>query len=137
MQVGKYASMQVCKYVSMQVCKYRSLGALGAPTSSWMPFGFVLCALRALRPFDPRIGDWIVCLPLDSQDASMQVCKYASMQVCKYASMQEGKYASMQVCRYAGMHVCKYASSQVLGLGDIADKSLKYPETIPNRCIPL
>ena len=35
----------------------RSLGALRAPTSSWGPFGpldFVLCALRALRPCDPR-----------------------------------------------------------------------------------
>ena len=41
----------------------RSLGALRAPTSSWRPFGpldFVLRALRALRPYDPRIGDWIV-----------------------------------------------------------------------------
>ena len=43
---------------------YRSLGALRAPTSSWRPFGpalgpsglldFVLRALRALRPCDPR-----------------------------------------------------------------------------------
>ena len=35
----------------------RSLGALRAPTSSWGPFGpldFVLRALRALRPCDPR-----------------------------------------------------------------------------------
>ena len=42
----------------------RSLGALRAPTSSWWPFGpafcpsgifdFVLWALRALMPFDPR-----------------------------------------------------------------------------------
>ena len=35
----------------------RSLGALRAPTSSWGPFGpldFVLYALRALRPCDPR-----------------------------------------------------------------------------------
>ena len=42
----------------------RCLGALRAPTSSWRPFGpldFVLRALRALRPCDPRIGDWIVC----------------------------------------------------------------------------
>ena len=42
----------------------RSLGALRAPTSSWRPFGpldFVLRALRALRPCDPRVGDWIVC----------------------------------------------------------------------------
>ena len=42
----------------------RSLGALRAPTSSWRPFGpldFVLRALRALRPCDPRIGDWIGC----------------------------------------------------------------------------
>ena len=42
----------------------RSLGALRAPTSSWRPFGhlgFVLRALRALRPCDPRAGDWIVC----------------------------------------------------------------------------
>ena len=31
---------------------------------SWRPFGpldFVLRALRALRPCDPRFGDWIVC----------------------------------------------------------------------------
>ena len=35
----------------------RSLGALRAPNSSWRPFGsldFVLRALRALRPGDPR-----------------------------------------------------------------------------------
>ena len=38
----------------------RSLGALRAPTSSWRPFGhldFVLRALRALRPCDPRKVD--------------------------------------------------------------------------------
>ena len=38
-------------------CRTRSLGALRAPTSSWGPFGpldFVLRALRALRPCDPR-----------------------------------------------------------------------------------
>ena len=42
----------------------RSLGALRAPTSSWRPFGpidFVLRALWALRPCDPRHSDWIVC----------------------------------------------------------------------------
>ena len=47
----------------------RSLGALRAPTSSWRPFGpldFVFHALRALRPCDPRVSDWIVCYPLDS-----------------------------------------------------------------------
>ena len=47
----------------------RSLGALWAPTSSWRPFGpldFVLRALRALRPCDPRIGVWIASLPLVS-----------------------------------------------------------------------
>ena len=38
----------------------RSLGALRAPTSSWRPFGpldFILRALRALRPCDPRKVD--------------------------------------------------------------------------------
>ena len=47
----------------------RSLGALRAPTSSWRPFGpldFVLRALRALRPCDPRVDDWIACWPLVS-----------------------------------------------------------------------
>ena len=47
----------------------RSLGALRVPTSSWRPFGvldFVLRALRALRPCDPRVSDWTVCNPLDS-----------------------------------------------------------------------
>ena len=49
----------------------RSLGALRALTSRLQPFGpalgpsglldFVLRALRALRPCDPRVGDWIVC----------------------------------------------------------------------------
>ena len=42
----------------------RSLGALRAPTSSWRPFGpldFVLRALRALRPCEPRVGDQIGC----------------------------------------------------------------------------
>ena len=40
-----------------QISLTRSLGALRAPTSSWGPFGpldFVLRALRALRPCDPR-----------------------------------------------------------------------------------
>ena len=32
----------------------RSLGALRAPTSRWRPLDFVLRALRALRPCDPR-----------------------------------------------------------------------------------
>ena len=48
-------------FVSEQLCLFyvytRSLGALRAPTSSWGPFGpldFVLRALRALRPCDPR-----------------------------------------------------------------------------------
>ena len=47
----------------------KSLGALRAPTSSWRPFGplnFGLRALWALRLCDPRVGDWIVCQPLDS-----------------------------------------------------------------------
>ena len=38
----------------------RTLGALRAPTSRWRPFGpldFVLRALRALRPCDPRKVD--------------------------------------------------------------------------------
>ena len=42
----------------------RILGALRVPTSSWMPFGpldSVLRPLRALRPCDPHVGDWIVC----------------------------------------------------------------------------
>ena len=37
-----------------------SLGALRAQTSGWRPFrplDFVLRALRALRPCDPRVGD--------------------------------------------------------------------------------
>ena len=40
----------------------RNLEALRAPTSSWRPFGpldFVLRALQALRPCDPRIVVWI------------------------------------------------------------------------------
>ena len=50
--------------VIMMMMMTRSLGALRAPTSRWRPFGplyFVLRALRALRPCDPRSGDWIVC----------------------------------------------------------------------------
>ena len=42
------------------ICYTRSLGALWAPTSRWRPFGpldFVLRALRALRPCDPRKVD--------------------------------------------------------------------------------
>ena len=54
------------KNYNVAICDYdynfdydytRSLGALRAPTSSWRPFGplgFVLRALRALRPCDPR-----------------------------------------------------------------------------------
>ena len=42
------------------ISETRSLGALRAPTSRWRPFGpldFVLRALRALRPCDPRKVD--------------------------------------------------------------------------------
>ena len=41
----------------------RSVEARWAPTSSWRPFGpldFLLRALRALRPSDPRVGELIV-----------------------------------------------------------------------------
>ena len=44
-----------------------------APTSSGRPFGpldFVLRALQALRPSDPRNGDWIVCQPVDNVSAT-------------------------------------------------------------------
>ena len=47
--------------------------AIQARISSWRPFGpldFVLRALRALRPCDPRNNDWIVCQPLDGQCVS-------------------------------------------------------------------
>ena len=52
------------RYFCNILLKTRSLGALPAPTSSWRPFGpldFVIRALRALRPCDPPVGDWIVC----------------------------------------------------------------------------
>ena len=39
----------------------RSLGALRAPTSSWRPFGTLDFVLRALRPRDPCVDDWILC----------------------------------------------------------------------------
>merc|ERR1711954_60505 len=51
------------RLIQIFICFYmntRSLGALRAPTSSWRPFGplyFVLRALRALRPCDPRKFD--------------------------------------------------------------------------------
>ena len=57
-------STSVATQSTRKILPTRSLGALRAPTSSWRPFGpldFVLRALRALRPCDPRIGDWIVC----------------------------------------------------------------------------
>ena len=47
-------------------CNTRSLGAPRAPTSSWRSFGppdFVLRALWALRPYEPRVGDCIGCKP--------------------------------------------------------------------------
>ena len=50
-------SESVAKTISYFLLLTRSLGALRAPTSSWGPFGpldFVLRALRALRPCDPR-----------------------------------------------------------------------------------
>ena len=59
----KHYSFQRFNVLSI-ILTTRSLGALRAPTSSWRPFGpldFVLRALRALRPCDPRAGDWIVC----------------------------------------------------------------------------
>ena len=62
----KYESM--CNFCEalflLSIIKDRSLGPLRAPTSIWRPFGpldFVLRALRALRPCDPRNNDWIVC----------------------------------------------------------------------------
>ena len=77
---------QLCRgpLLSSPLYKYwrtRSLGALRAPTSSWRPFGtldFVLRALRALRPCDPRRfpGN----LPSSNTDASYiihtRVCCY-------------------------------------------------------------
>ena len=65
--VGKYYLLD--NYHFTIIVKTRSLGALRAPTSSWRPFGplgFVLHALRALRPCNPRVSHWIVCYPLDS-----------------------------------------------------------------------
>ena len=50
--------------VDTSIFNTRSQGVLRAPTSSWRPFGpldFILRALRALRPYDPRHSDWIVC----------------------------------------------------------------------------
>ena len=52
------------RFCPQNIHKTRSLGALRAPTSSLRPFGpldFVFRALRALRPCDPRVSDWIVC----------------------------------------------------------------------------
>ena len=59
----------LCK-IQIKIYVTRSLGALRAPTSSLRPFGpalghsglldFVLRALRALRPCDPRNGAMIV-----------------------------------------------------------------------------
>ena len=54
--IDKYTYMVELIYLT------RSLGALRALTSSWRPFGpldFVLHALRALRPCDTRVCDWI------------------------------------------------------------------------------
>ena len=61
-----------CKYIISiklkTIPKYkktRSLGALRAPTYSWRPFGpldFVLRALRALRPCDPRTCIHAACV---------------------------------------------------------------------------
>ena len=64
MQYAKFTVMQFVILCKMQYHATRSLGALRAPTSSWGPFGpldFVLRALQALRPCDPRYSDWIVC----------------------------------------------------------------------------
>ena len=68
-QNGPTYTIYICAHICQPIYYTRSLGALRAPTSSWRPFGpldFVLRALRALRPCDPRVGDWIVCQPLDS-----------------------------------------------------------------------
>ena len=56
----------------MTILLTRSLGALRAPTSRWRPFGpldFVLRALRALRPCDPRNVDQHLLFHLYSHDA--------------------------------------------------------------------
>ena len=52
--------LHICRKVYSKYVDTRSVGALWAPTSSWRPFGpldFVLRALRALRPCDPRQSD--------------------------------------------------------------------------------
>ena len=52
------------RYLHLKIIKTRSLGALRALSSGWRlfrPFDFVLRALWALRPCDPRVGDWIGC----------------------------------------------------------------------------
>ena len=46
------------------IIEHRSLDACRVSTSNWRPFGpldFILRALWAVRPFDQRNGDWIVC----------------------------------------------------------------------------
>ena len=55
--------------MQINLYKYDLLEVKGGPplralTSSWRPFepsNFVLRAIRALRPCDPRNSDWIVC----------------------------------------------------------------------------
>ena len=67
LRIEFYHSLGLCLLVlctMCTICTTRSLGARWAPTSSWRPFGpafcpsglldFVLRALWALRPCDPR-----------------------------------------------------------------------------------
>ena len=108
----------------------RSLGALRAPTSSWRPFGpldFVLCALRALRPCDPRNSDlyiviavgqcvsrWIVCQPLDNVLAAGQC-------VSRWIVCQPGFFG------YTGGVGITYSRSQDLMLSCQNQKSKAIP----------
>ena len=66
----RVSSLAICYF--SKIYKTRSLGALRPPTSTWRPFGpldFVLRALRALRPCDPRKVDQYLLFHLYGSDA--------------------------------------------------------------------
>ena len=79
----------------------RSLGALRAPTSSWRPFGpldFVLRALRAFRPCDPR--------KVTNINTSMSMMHISVQLWCMYdVSMMLVSIMNVSVMHVSMMHV--------------------------------
>ena len=112
--------------IPQQIFHTKSLGAVRAPTSScrsFKPLDFVLRTLRALRPSDPRIGEWIVCYPLNSVLASGQCVGLWIVCYPENSALVCGKYVCRSLCVSLWDSVfMKYCS---LGLQQEVHKTIK------------